>query len=259
MISSIQRLGRVGMRVITKIGAAVFFLFRTVWRMPRFRSLPLLIEQLFALGMLSLVIILVSAFFVGMVLALQGYNTLDKFGATSHLGQLLALSVTRELGPVLAALLFAGRAGSALAAEVGLMKTTEQLAALKMLGVDPLWRIISPRLWGSIFAVPILTAIFSAAAICGGYWVSVVWLGVDDGQFWGNMRESVNFHIDVQTSFLKSIIFGFVVGWIALFQGYDCQPNAAGMARATTKTVVYSSLAVLGLDFILTAMMIGDW
>jgi phospholipid/cholesterol/gamma-HCH transport system permease protein len=256
----LRRLGATSVTFCQNIGRAFLFLMRTLCVRPRFnKSLPLLIEQLFGIGVLSLLIMIVSSLFIGMVVSLQGFNTLDKFGAEQQLGQLIALSVTRELGPVVTALLFAGRAGSALTAEIGLMKATEQLASMEMMGVDPLWRIISPRFWGGLIAMPLLAVIFSAVAIFGGYLVGVKWLGVDAGSFWSNMQASVDFRLDILNGIIKSIVFGFVVTWIAVFQGYDTVPTAAGISRATTRTVVYSSLAVLGLDFVLTAMMVGGW
>jgi phospholipid/cholesterol/gamma-HCH transport system permease protein len=236
------------------------FLSRTLVRRPRItKSFPLLVEQLFSVGVLSWLIIVVSALFIGMVVGLQGFHTLNKFGATQELGQLVALSVVRELSPVITALLFAGRAGSALTAEIGLMKATEQLDSMEMMSVDPLWRVIAPRFWASFIAMPVLAIVFSAVAIFGGYLVGVKWLGVDAGSFWSNMQASVNFHEDVINGIIKSIVFGFVTAWIAVFQGYDTVPTAEGIGRATTRTVVYSSLAVLGLDFILTAVMMGGW
>lgn len=194
-----------------------------------------------------------------MVVGLQGFNTLNKFGATAHLGQLVALSVVRELGPVVTALLFAGRAGSALTAEIGLMKTTEQLVSMEMMGVDPLWRVIAPRFWAGVLVTPLLTIIFSVVAILGGYLIGVCFLGVDAGTFWNNMQSAVDFRTDVLGGIIKSVIFGFVVTWIAVFQGYDTVPTAQGMGIATTRTVVYGSLAVLGLDFVLTALMLEGW
>jgi len=260
MKSMIAALGRTGLTISENMGRAGIFLVRTLIRRPRpIRSFPLLISELYNVGVLSLVIIMVSGLFIGMVLALQGYNTLDKFAATQNLGQLIALSVTRELGPVVTALLFAGRAGSALTAEIGLMKATEQLSSLEMMGIDPLWRIISPRFWAGFIALPVLTAIFSAVAIYGGYLVGVKWLGVDAGSFWNNMQSSVSFHEDVLNGMIKSVVFGAVVTWIAVFQGYDCVPTSEGISRSTTRSVVYASLAVLGLDFVLTAMMMGGW
>ncbi len=260
MLQKIQALGRIGLTFCNDIGRSGIFLVRTLLRRPRLiKSFPLLIEQLFSVGVLSFVIIVLSGLFIGMVVALQGYHTLAKFGATQELGQLIALSVVRELGPVVTALLFAGRAGSALTAEIGLMKATEQLDSMEMMGVDPLWRVISPRFWAGFISMPILAVIFSAVAIFGGYLVGVEWLGVDGGSFWSNMQASVNFHDDIVNGIIKSIVFGLVCTWIAVFQGYDTVPTAEGIGRATTRTVVYSSLAVLGLDFVLTAVMMGGW
>ena len=260
MFDQLQALGRVGLNFCEDIGRSGIFLSRTLIRRPRLtNSFPLLIEQLYSVGVLSLLIVVLSALFIGMVVGLQGFHTLSKFGATQELGQLVALSVVRELGPVVTALLFAGRAGSALTAEIGLMKATEQLDSMEMMGVDPLWRVISPRFWAGFISMPILGVIFSAVAIFGGFLVGVKWLGVDAGSFWSNMQSSVNFHEDVLNGVIKSIVFGFVVTWIAVFQGFDTVPTAEGIGRATTRTVVYSSLAVLGLDFILTAVMMGGW
>jgi len=208
---------------------------------------------------MSLVIIVVASLFIGMVVGLQGYNTLNKFGATAQLGQLLALSITRELGPVVTALLFAGRAGSALTAEIGLMKATEQLSSMGMMGVDPLWRVIAPRLWAGIITMPILALIFAALAVLGGYLVGVEWLGIDPGSFWSNMQSAVDYKTDVLSGIYKSFAFGIAVTWIAIYQGFACVPTSAGISQATTRTVVFASLATLGLDFILTTMMIGGW
>lgn len=260
MLQKIQTLGRIGLTFCSDIGRSGIFLTRTLMRKPRIgKSFPLLIEQIFSVGVLSLVIIVLSGLFIGMVVGLQGYHTLNKFGATQELGQLIALSVVRELSPVVTALLFAGRAGSALTAEIGLMKATEQLDSMEMMGVDPLWRVISPRFWAGFITMPILAIIFSAVAIFGGYLVGVEWLGVDGGSFWSNMQSSVDFREDIVNGIIKSIVFGFVCTWIAVFQGYDTVPTAEGIGRATTRTVVYSSLAVLGLDFVLTAVMMGGW
>ncbi len=260
MLQKIQALGRIGFTFCSDIGRSGIFLTRALVRRPRIaKGFPLLIQQVFSVGVLSLVIIALSGLFIGMVVGLQGYHTLNKFGATQELGQLIALSVVRELGPVVTALLFAGRAGSALTAEIGLMKATEQLDSMEMMGVDPLWRVISPRFWAGFISMPILAIIFSAVAILGGYLVGVEWLGVDGGSFWSNMQASVDFHEDVVNGIIKSIVFGFVCTWIAVFQGYDTVPTAEGIGRATTRTVVYSSLAVLGFDFVLTAVMMGGW
>ncbi|MCP0913582.1 MULTISPECIES: lipid asymmetry maintenance ABC transporter permease subunit MlaE [Legionella] len=260
MLDFIARFGQSGLNTMQKMGNSGLFLLRVLYRKPDFARLwPDLRTQLYFVGVLSCLIIVVSALFIGMVVGLQGYNTLEKFGASSQLGQLLALSVVRELGPVIGALLFAGRAGSALTAEIGLMKATEQLASMDMMGIDPLSRIVYPRFLAGIIALPLLTLIFSAVAIYGGYFIGVEWLGVDSGSFWSNMQASVNFHADVLSGIIKSIVFAVVVIWIAVFQGFTCVPTAEGISQATTRTVVFSSLAVLGFDFLLTAMMIGDW
>lgn len=259
MIERIRRLGRQGIEFLEAIGRSGLFLFHALWALPNLRtSVPLTIRQIYAVGVLSLVIIVVSGLFIGMVLALQGYNILNRFGSEQALGQMVALSLLRELGPVVAALLFAGRAGSALTAEIGLMKATEQLASMEMIGVDPLRRIIAPRFWAGFICMPTLAIIFSAVGIWGGYMVGVPWLGVDDGSFWANMQDSVDWNEDVMNGVIKSIVFGIVVTWIAVFQGYDTVPTSEGISRSTTRTVVYASLAVLGLDFLLTAVMFGD-
>lgn len=260
MLTSIALIGERGIFFLQNMGRTFIFILRTIFRKPKLRkTFPLLVHQLYVVGVLSFVIIVVSGVFIGMVVGLQGYNSLHKFGADAQLGQLLALSITRELGPVITALLFAGRAGSALTAEIGLMKATEQLASMDMMGVDPLWRVISPRFWAGFIAMPLLTLIFSAVAMYGGYFVGVEWLGVDSGNFWGNMSEAVSFRLDVMGGIIKSIVFGFVVTWVSVYQGFSTEPTSEGISRATTKTVVYSSLLVLGLDFILTAMMIRGW
>jgi len=260
IITQVQKLGRFGLDFCESIGAAGLFLLRTLLQRPKWRQgLQMLVQQLYFVGVLSLLIVVVSGMFIGMVLALQGYNTLDRFGATAELGALIALSVTRELGPVVTALLFAGRAGSALTAEIGLMQATEQIASMEMMAVDPLWRVVSPRFWAGVISMPLLTIIFSVVAIYGGYLVGVQWLGVDAGSFWSNMQSSVDFRLDVVNGIIKSLVFGFVITWIAMYQGYYTEPTAAGIIRATTKCVVYSSLAILGLDFVLTAMMLKGW
>jgi phospholipid/cholesterol/gamma-HCH transport system permease protein len=221
------------------------------------KGAPLLIKQLYMVGFLSLVIILVSGLFIGMVLALQGYTVLVDYGAEDSLGPLVALSLLRELGPVVTALLFAGRAGSALTAEIGLMKATEQLSSLEMMAVDPLKRIVAPRFWAGMISMPLLAMIFSAVAILGAHIVGVDWLGIDSGSFWSIMQAQVSFEKDILNGAIKSVVFAFVVTWIALYKGYDCVPTSEGISKATTQTVVQSSLAVLGLDFVLTAIMFG--
>jgi len=258
MLKAVQSLGRNTLAFVAKVGSAAIFLGQSLIGRPQpIAGSKRLIKQLYEVGVLSLPIIVLSAIFIGMVLALQGYNILVRFGADRALGELVALAMVRELGPVVAALLFAGRAGSALTAELGLMKTTEQLASMEMMGVDPLRRVIAPRFWAGQLSLPLLTLIFSAIAICGGYLVGVEWLKVDAGAFWSNMQAAVDFHEDIMNGVIKSVIFGTVVTWIAVFQGVDCPPTAEGISRSTTKTVVYSSLAVLGLDFFLTAVMFG--
>ena len=260
MLDVIARFGHRGINAVQVLGSSGQFLLRVLLRQPNFSRLwPALRDQLYFIGVLSCLIIIVSGLFIGMVVGLQGYNTLEKFGASSQLGQLLALSICRELGPVISALLFAGRAGSALTAEIGLMKATEQLASMDMMGVDPLGRIIYPRFLAGVIALPMLSLIFAAVAVFGGYFIGVQWLGLDAGSFWSNMQAAVDFRIDVLSGIVKSVVFAFVVIWIAVFQGFTCVPTAEGISQATTRTVVYSSLAVLGFDFLLTAIMIGGW
>ncbi len=260
MINQIAALGRFGINIVRHYGRAGMMLFQVIYYRPSFRKgFPLLLQQIYAEGVLSLIIIIVSGAFIGMVVALQGYHTLSKFGASQQLGPLVALSVARELGPVVTALLFAGRAGSALAAEIGLMKATDQLSSMEMMAVDPVRRVIAPRFWAGCISMPILTIIFDTVAIYGAFWLGVHWLGMDSGSFWSNMQSAVDFRLDIVNGIIKSMVFGVAITWIALHQGYDAIPTSAGIANATTRTVVYSSLAVLGLDFILTAMMIGAW
>jgi phospholipid/cholesterol/gamma-HCH transport system permease protein len=212
-------------------------------------------DQILFLGNYSLAIIAISGLFVGFVLGLQGYYTLQRYGSASALGLLVALSLVRELGPVVTALLFAGRAGTALTAEIGLMKAGEQLSAMQMMAVDPVRRILAPRFWGGIIAMPLLAAVFSAVGILGGWLVGVVLIGVDAGSFWSQMQGGVDVWRDVGNGILKSFVFGVTVTFIALFQGFEAQPTPEGVSRATTRTVVLASLAVLGLDFLLTASM----
>jgi phospholipid/cholesterol/gamma-HCH transport system permease protein len=221
------------------------------------KSIPLTIKQIHVVGVQSLLIVVVSGLFIGMVMALQGYTILVGYGAEGSLGPMVALSLLRELGPVVTALLFAGRAGSALTAEIGLMKATEQLSSLEMMAVDPLRRVIAPRFWAGIISMPMLALIFSAVGILGGHLVGVDWLGVDAGSYWSIMQATVEWDKDVVNGIIKSVVFAFVITWIATFKGYDCLPTSEGISKATTETVVFSSLAVLGLDFILTALMFG--
>jgi phospholipid/cholesterol/gamma-HCH transport system permease protein len=222
---------------------------------PTFRRGRLLSDQIHFLGNYSLAIIAVSGLFVGFVLSLQGYYILQRYGSSEALGLMTDLSLVRELGPVVAALLFAGRAGTSLTAGIGLMKAGEQLAAMEMMAVDPVRRVLAPRFWGGVIAMPLLAAVFSAVGIMGGWLVGVVLIGVDAGAFWAQMQFGVDVWADIGNGLIKSVVFGVTVTFIALLQGYECQPTPEGVSRATTRTVVMASLAVLGLDFILTAMM----
>ncbi len=260
ILERVRLLGRSSIDVLAVLGRSCLFLFHAlVGRGDIGGGFQLLTRQLYSVGVLSLAIVVVSGMFIGMVLALQGYSILTKYGSEQAVGQMVALTLLRELGPVVTALLFAGRAGSALTAEIGNMKSTEQLSSLEMIGVDPLKYIVAPRLWAGFISLPLLALIFSVVGIWGGSWVAVDWLGVYEGSFWANMQNSVSFTDDVLNGLIKSLVFAFVTTWIAVFQGYDCEPTSEGISRATTKTVVYASLAVLGLDFILTALMFGDF
>lgn len=257
-MNAIRRLGRWGIDVTLGLGAAGVFLLTLIGRLWVVVRRPgLLVQQVYSVGVLTVIIIVLAGVFVGMVLGLQGYNTLVDFGAESSLGLVVAIFLTRELGPVLTALLFTGRAGSALTAEIGLMKTTEQLAALEMMAVDPIERVVAPRFVAGIIAVPLLAAMFSVVGLFGGHLIGVELLGVDSGVFWSSMREGIDLYDDIANGVIKSIVFGVCVTWIALFQGYTCVPNAAGISRATTRTVVTGSLTILGLDYVLTALMFG--
>ncbi|CAK0768490.1 intermembrane phospholipid transport system, integral membrane subunit MlaE [Gammaproteobacteria bacterium] len=248
--------GRRGLEVLMRMGRAHILLYYVVLALPAsVRLFREVVRQVHSVGVRSLVIIIVSGLFVGMVLSLQGYNTLVDFGAAQSLGVLVALSLVRELGPVVSALLYGGRAGSALAAEIGLMKATEQLSGMEMMAVDPIERVIAPRFVAGVVTMPLLAAIFSAVGVLGGYFVAVGLLGLDDGAFWSQMQAKVNLYEDIGNGILKSVVFGFASTWIALFQGYDAVPTAEGVSLATTRTVVHTALAVLALDFVLTALM----
>ena len=239
MINFITQIGASTIQFIRAFGRAAFMLWGALIGKPQFRKhTPLLIKQLHVVGVQSLLIIMLSGLFIGMVLGLQGYVVLVDFAAESSLGTLVSLSLLRELGPVVTALLFAGRAGSALTAEIGLMKATE------------------PRFWAGVISMPILAVIFTAIGIWGGSLVGVDWKGVDSGSFWAVMQNSVHIS-DLVNGFVKSVIFALAVVWIALFNGYDSIPTSEGISQATTKTVVHASLVILGLDFILTAIMFG--
>jgi len=254
-MNPIQLLGRNTLAGFARLGRAHLFFVRALAGMPALFFRPsLLIKQMYFVGVLSLSIILVSGLFVGMVLGLQGYNILSNFGVTESLGVMVSLTLVRELGPVLTAILFAGRAGSALTAEIGLMKATEQLSAMEMMAINPMHRIIAPRLLAGILSVPLLAAIFSAVGILGGHLVVVSLLGVDVGSYWAT-QASVDVVDDIANGVIKSLVFGLVVTWIAVYEGYDAEPTSEGVSRATTRAVVNGSLATLGLDFILTALM----
>ncbi len=256
-VASILR--RIGGRVVDsvwRLGMATrFFVLTLLYSGQSFRRFHLVVKEIYSSGVLSLIIILVSGLFVGMVLGLQGYETLQTYGSEEALGVLVSLSLVRELGPVVAALLFASRAGSAITAEIGLMKATEQIAALEMMAVDPIARVVAPRFWGAVISMPLLAALFSAMGIFGGYLVGVVLIGVDEGAFWSQMQAAVDFKEDILNGVLKSVVFGVVVTIIALYEGYDAPPTAEGVSRATTRTVVTSSLAILAWDFVLTSFM----
>jgi len=256
MIDVLQRLGQGGLRFFERVGRGHLFMLYVLAGVPGLAArFGLVVAQVWAVGVLSLVIVVVSGVFVGMVLGLQGYNTLVDFGAEESLGVVVALSLVRELGPVVSALLFAGRAGSALSAEIGLMKATEQLAGMEMMAVDPLRRVVAPRFLAGVISMPLLASMFSAVGVVGGWFVGVGLLGVDDGAFWSQMQSKVDFREDIMNGVVKSVVFGVVVTWIAVFEGYDAVPTSEGVSAATTRTVVHSSLAVLGLDFVLTALM----
>ena len=252
----LRRLGGTVTGVVAQLGYVARFLVAVLWHTPdAFRRIHLTLREIYFSGVLSLVIILMSGLFVGMVLSLQGYETLKRYGADEQLGILVALALVRELGPVLAGLLFASRAGSAITAEIGLMKTTEQLAAMEMMAVDPLARVVAPRFWGGVISMPLLAALFSTLGVFGAYVVGVRLIGIDAGTFWGNMQSAVDFRRDIVNGIIKSTVFGIAVSLIAVFEGYEASPTAEGVSSATTRTVVMSSLAILALDFVLTVFM----
>ncbi|WP_272687755.1 lipid asymmetry maintenance ABC transporter permease subunit MlaE [Providencia sp. PROV079] len=259
ILKAIAGFGRRWIDIFSAFGRAGYMLFRTLLGKPEFRKQwPLLMKQLYAIGVQSLLIIAVSGLFIGMVLGLQGYLVLTTFSAEASLGMMVALSLLRELGPVVTALLFAGRAGSALTAEIGLMKATEQISSLEMMAVDPLRRVIAPRFWAGFISMPLLSLIFVAVGILGGALVGVDWKGIDEGFFWASMQSSVDWRLDLVNCVIKSLVFAITVTWIALFNGYDAIPTSEGISQATTRTVVHASLSVLGLDFVLTALMFGN-
>jgi phospholipid/cholesterol/gamma-HCH transport system permease protein len=255
---AIREIGHRTINAMWRIGMATrFFFLILMYSGSSFRRFRLIVKELFSTGVMSLIIIVVAGMFVGMVLGLQGYETLKRYGSESALGVMVALGLVRELGPVVAALLFASRAGSAMTAEIGLMKATEQISAMEMMAVHPIARIVAPRFWAGIISMPLLAALFSAVGVFGGYFVGVVQIGVDEGSFWSQMQAAVDFEHDILNGVIKSFVFGTAVTVIALFEGYDAPPTAEGVSGATTRTVVTSSLVILMLDFILTAMMFG--
>ena len=259
MFEFLDHLGKTTRSSFAKLGRATFFLLQTLTGIGDVLPRPsLLLKQMYSVGVLSFLIISISGLFVGMVLGLQGFYILRDFGAEQSLGVMVAASLVRELGPVVSAILFAGRAGSALTAEIGLMKATEQLSGMEMMAIDPIKRIISPRFLAGFISTPLLAALFSAIGVMGGHMVGVSMLDVDDGAFWSQMQATIDFHEDIINGVIKSVVFGFVVSWIALFEGYDAIPTSEGVSRATTRTVVNSAFSILGLDFILTALMFGD-
>lgn len=256
LFAPLRRLGHNVIDRIWRLGFAARFLGALLMNSgSSFRRWRLLSREIFMSGVLSLVIILVSGLFVGLVLGLQGYETLQRYGSTEALGVLAALSLTRELGPVVAGLLFASRAGSSITAEIGLMKATEQLKAMDMMAVNPLARVVAPRFWGGVIAMPFLAALFSAMGVIGAWLIGVVFIGVDDGAFWSQMQASVDFRYDIVNGVIKSVVFGVAISLIAVFEGYDSIPTAEGVSRAITRTVVTSALAILALDFVLTSFM----
>jgi len=256
LLDRMQHIGAATIGVFWRLGHASVFLLKVIGSSTGlYRRPSLLVKQLHSVGVLTLIIIVVAGLFVGMVMSLQSYYALVDFGAEDSVGVMVALSLLRELGPVVTALLFAGRAGSALTAEIGLMKATEQLSGMEMMAVDPMQRVVAPRFIAGVISMPLLATIFSAVGVIGGYLVAVQLLGLDTGAFWSQSQSKVDLYTDVYNGIIKSIVFGVVVSWIAVFEGYDCVPTSEGLSQATTRTVVHSSLAILFLDFILTALM----
>ena len=254
--SALRHVGHLVTNGIWKLGAAARFAWYVLSRSgDSLRRPQLTLNEIYFTGTLSLIIIVVSGLFVGLVLGLQGYETLNRYGSSEALGTLVALALVRELGPVVSALLFASRAGSAITAKIGIMKATEQLSAMEMMAVDPFSRVLSPIFWGGAVSMPLLAAIFSAMGVFGGYLIGVVIIGVDSGAFWSQMQANVDLREDILNGVIKSCVFGVAVTLIALFEGYDAPPTAEGVSYAVTRTVVTSALAVLALDFVLTSFM----
>ncbi|RLA26213.1 MAG: lipid asymmetry maintenance ABC transporter permease subunit MlaE [Gammaproteobacteria bacterium] len=253
-----QLIGQSSLKFLAKLGRSSLFLLSILVALGHTLSRPaLLIKQIYSIGALTFWLIAIAGLFVGMVLGLQGVYTLSTFGAESALGIMVAASLVRELGPVVSALLFAGRAGSALTAEIGLMKATEQLSAMEMMAIDPLKYIIAPRFFAGFISLPLLAALFSAIGVFGGYLAGVELLNVDSGAYWSQMQSAIDFHDDIINGIIKSLIFAWLISWIALFEGIDAVPTSAGISRATTRTVVNSAFAILLFDFLLTALMFG--
>lgn len=260
LIDWFRLIGGRTINALWRIGSGTRFLFLILlYSGLSFRRFGLTIRKIFFSGVLSVIIIVVSGLFVGMVLALQGYETLQVYGSEEKLGVLVALSLLRELGPVVSALLFASRAGSAITAEIGLMKATEQLLAMDIMAVNPIGRVVAPHFWGGVISMPILATIFSAMGIFGAYLIGVVLIGVDGGAFWSQMQDAVDFRYDIVNSLIKSFVFGVAVTAIATFEGFDAAPTAEGVSGATARTVVTSSLVILALDLMLTGFMMRGW
>lgn len=255
----IQTIGSKTLAFIRILGATTLFLLHIIALLPQTVLRPrLTIRQMYFAGVLSVLIIAVSGLFVGMVLGLQGYTQLAKFKSADVLGFMVAASLLRELGPVLAAILFASSAGGAMTSEIGLMKTTEQLEAMNVMAINPVARVVAPRFWAGVLSMPLLASIFNVSGIWGAYLIGVEWLGLDAGIFWSQMQNNINFSYDVLNGLIKSACFGVAVALIAVYQGFHCRPTAEGILRASTRTVVSSALTVLALDFILTAFMFTE-
>jgi len=252
-------MGRIGLRAAARFGRAHLLLLGILRGLPSILASPsLLVTQIHDIGVRSTPMVAVSGLLVGMVLALQGYHLLSDFGAEENLGRTVATSLVRELGPLITALLVAGRAGSALTAEICLMRATEQLPGLQERVIDPVQRILTPRFFGGVVAMPLLAAIFSTLGIFGGWLVGVELLGVDDSAYWSRVQTGTDPFLDVYNGVIKSLVFGVLVAWIALFQGYEASPTPDGVSRATTRSLVHAALAVLALNFVLTSLMFGE-
>jgi len=256
IINSLESIGKKAINIIIDIGSAGILLKNSLLtNIIKKRDLKQFIRHIYFIGVLSLGLIILSGLFIGMVVGLQGYSILKRFGAEGIIGQMSALTIIRELGPVVSALLFTGRTGASLTAEICIMKSTEQLSSMEMMGIDPIKKIITPRFWAGIISMTLLALIFIMVAIIGSYLSTVYWLGVDNDAFWMSIRDSIDIKIDILNSLIKSIIFGFIITWISVFQGIHSKPTAEGIALSTTNTVVYSSFIILSLNFFLTAIM----